>query len=163
MARHKAKPLKYANGNHVVPVMNKLSGPKKKPKSKPTTKDGAKPHRYKPGTVALREIRRYQQNGDLLIRRLPFARLVKETMQDLGSPYDKYCIQVSALNALQVATEAYMVGVFEDANLCAIHAKRLTVQMKDFNLARRIRGERGSASLDEAQEALLKEKKKKKN
>jgi len=98
-----------------------------------------KPHRYRPGTVALREIRRYQKSTDLMIRKLPFQRLVKEIAQDFKSDL-RY--QGSALLALQESTEAYLVGLFEDTNLCAIHAKRVTIMPKDIQLARRIRGER---------------------
>ncbi len=98
-----------------------------------------KPHRFRPGTVALREIRKYQGSTELLIKRLPFQRLVREVAQD----YKSDCrFQSSALLALQQASEAYLVGLFEDANLCAIHAKRVTVMPKDMQLARRIRGER---------------------
>ncbi|GLD45839.1 histone H3, embryonic-like protein [Lates japonicus] len=81
-------------------------------KSAPATGGVKKPHRYRPGTVALREIRRYQKSTELLIRKLPSA------------------------------CEAYLVGLFEDTNLCAIHAKRVTIMPKDIQLARRIRGER---------------------
>ena len=98
-----------------------------------------KPHRYRPGTVALREIRRYQKSTDLLIRKLPFQRIVREIAQDYKSDLR---FQMSAIEALQEATEAYIVGLFEDTNLCAIHAKRVTIMPKDMQLARRIRGER---------------------
>ena len=98
-----------------------------------------KPHRYRPGTVALREIRKYQKSCDLLIRRLPFQRLVREIAQDFKSDCK---FQHNAMLALQEATEAYLVGLFEDTNLCAIHAKRVTIMPKDLQLARRIRGER---------------------
>jgi len=96
--------------------------------------------RCRPGTVALREIRRYQKSTDLLIRKLPFSLLVKELAQIEFKK--EYRFQASALLALQEASEAYLVGMFEDANLCAIHAKRVTIQPKDVQLARRIRGER---------------------
>ncbi|KAK0550081.1 histone H3.1 [Tilletia horrida] len=98
-----------------------------------------KPHRYKPGTVALREIRRYQKSTELLIRKLPFQRLVREIAQDYRRDVR---FQSSAINALQEATEAYLVSFFEDVNLAAIHAKRVTIMPKDVALARRIRGER---------------------
>ena len=98
-----------------------------------------KPHRYRPGTVALREIRRYQKNTELLIRRVPFQRLVREVAQDVKSDLR---FQSSALLALQESCEAYLVGLFEDTNLCAIHAKRVTILPRDLQLARRIRGER---------------------
>jgi histone H3 len=95
--------------------------------------------RFRPGTVALREIRKYQKTTDLLIRRLPFQRLVREIAQDFKSDLR---FQSPALMALQEAAEAYLVGLFEDTNLCAIHAKRVTIMPKDIQLARRIRGER---------------------
>ena len=91
------------------------------------------------GTVALREIRRYQKSTELLIRKLPFQRLVREIAQDFKTDLR---FQGSAVLALQEATEAYLVGLFEDTNLCAIHAKRVTIMPKDIQLARRIRGER---------------------
>lgn len=98
-----------------------------------------KPQRYRPGTVALREIRRYQKSTELLIRKLPFHRLVKEIAQDFKTDLR---FQAAAVAALQESAEAYMVGLFEDTNLCAIHAKRVTIAPKDVHLARRIRGER---------------------
>ena len=154
-------------------------------KSAPATGGVKKPHRYRPGTVALREIRRYQKSTELLIRKLPFQRLVREIAQDFKTDLR---FQSSAVMALQVrlrsidwltvwfvlynirdsffwlisnlphqfistnficlfcllqeAAEAYLVGLFEDTNLCAIHAKRVTIMPKDIQLARRIRGER---------------------
>ena len=98
-----------------------------------------KPHRFRPGTVALREIRKYQKSTDLLIRKLPFQRLVREIAQDFKSDLR---FQGSAILALQEASESYLVGLFEDTNLSAIHAKRVTIMPKDIQLARRIRGER---------------------
>ncbi|XP_040105823.1 uncharacterized protein LOC120870264 [Oryx dammah] len=110
-------------------------------KSAPATGGVKKPHRYRPGTVALREIRRYQKSTELLIRKLPFQRLVREIAQDFKTDLR---FQSSAVMALQEACEAYLVGLFEDTNLCAIHAKRVTIMPKDIQLARRIRGERAS-------------------
>ncbi|KAF2536583.1 hypothetical protein F2Q68_00022982 [Brassica cretica] len=95
--------------------------------------------RFRPGTVALREIRKYQKSTELLIRKLPFQRLVREIAQDFKTDLR---FQSSAVAALQEAAEAYLVGLFEDTNLCAIHAKRVTIMPKDIQLARRIRGER---------------------
>jgi histone H3 len=114
-----------------------ISGSKK---SLPATGGVKKPHRYKPGVVALREIRRYQKSTELLIRKLPFQRLVREIAQDFKTDLR---FQNSAIVCLQEASEAYLVGLFEDTNLCAIHAKRVTIMPKDIQLARRIRGERG--------------------
>ncbi|KAK8199706.1 histone H3 [Phyllosticta capitalensis] len=96
--------------------------------------------RYKPGTVALREIKRYQKTTDLLLRKLPFARLVREVAHNMIPPGESLRWQSSAIGALQEAAEAYLVGLFEDTNLCAIHAKRVTIMQKDIQLARRIRG-----------------------
>ncbi|GBP94775.1 Histone H3 [Eumeta japonica] len=110
-----------------------------RPQSAPATGGVKKPHRYRPGTVALREIRRYQKSTELLIRKLPFQRLVREIAQDFKTDLR---FQSSAVMALQEASEAYLVGLFEDTNLCAIHAKRVTIMPKDIQLARRIRGER---------------------
>ncbi len=90
------------------------------------------------GERALKEIRIYQQSTDLLIRRLPFARLVREIQMRLTR--NPYRWQGSAILALQEAAEAHLVGLFEDCNLCAIHAKRVTIMPKDMYLARRIRG-----------------------
>ena len=105
-----------------------------------------KRYRYRPGTVALKQIRQYQKSTDLLIRKLPFQRLVREIASDsevIKSPLcGKVRFQSAAIMALQEATEAYLVGLFEDSNLCAIHARRVTIMPKDIQLARRIRGER---------------------
>ena len=108
-------------------------------KSAPTAGGVKKPHRYRPGTVALREIRKYQKSTELLVRKLPFQRLVREIAQDFKTDLR---FQSTAILALQEAAEAYLVGLFEDTNLCAIHAKRVTIMPKDIQLARRIRGER---------------------
>ena len=97
-----------------------------------------RPHRYRPGTVALREIRRYQRTTELLIRKLPFVRLVQEVTQDFKTDFR---FQREAIAALQEAGEAYLVGLFKDTNLCAIHVKRVTIMPKDIQLARHIRGE----------------------
>ena len=101
-----------------------------------TAKGGVKkPHRYRPGMVALREIGRYQKSTELLIRKMPFQRLVREIAQDFKS-YLRF--QSGAILVLQEASEAYLVGLFEDSNLCAIHAKRVTIMTKDIQLAQRI-------------------------
>ena len=95
--------------------------------------------RYRPGTVALREIRRYQKSSELLIRRMPFQRLVREIAQ----AHNLYVhFQSGTILALQEYAEAYLVGLLEDSNLCAIHAKRVTIMPKDMQLAQRMRGER---------------------
>lgn len=113
----------------------------KTPRKKSAASTGGikKPHRYRPGTVALREIRRYQKSTELLIRKLPFQRVVREIAQEFKTDLR---FQGSAVLALQEAAEAYAVGLMEDTNLCALHAKRVTIMPKDVQLARRIRGER---------------------
>ena len=89
--------------------------------------------------MALREIRRFQKSTEFLIRRLPFQRLVREIAQDLKGQVN---FASGAILALQEAAEAYLVGLFEDTNLCAIHAKRIMIMLKDIKLARCIWGER---------------------
>jgi histone H3-like centromeric protein A len=100
-----------------------------------------KPRRYRPGTRALMDIRKYQRSTDLLIRKLPFARLVRQLCQDhYARPGEVLRWQGHALEALQSAAEDYLVQLFEDANLCALHAKRITIFVRDIQLARRIKG-----------------------
>lgn len=88
--------------------------------------------RRRPGTVALREIRKYQRSTELLLRKLPFARLVREITQTYNSSpgEGEKRWQAEALMALQEAAEYYLVHLFEDSNLCAIHAKRVTIMVK---------------------------------
>lgn len=83
-----------------------------------------KQRRNRPGTVALREIKRYQKTVEMLLPRAPFQRLVREITQDLDHEL-RFAAQ--ALIAIQESAEAYIVGIFEDTNLCAIHAKRRTI------------------------------------
>ena len=132
---------------HLAGLQKKTAAKKAKKSGMKTPKGGVrKPHRFRPGTVALKEIRRYQKSTELLIRKLPFQRLVREIVSDhkiITSPLcGKVRFQSLAIKALQEASEAYIVGLFEDTNLCAIHAKRVTIMPKDIQLARRIRGER---------------------
>ena len=105
----------------------------------PAAPGAKKAHRFRPGTVALREIRKYQKTTELLIKKAPFQHLVREVTQDFKQDLR---FQSAAIMALQEASESYLVGLFEDTNLCAIHAKRVTIMPKDIQLARRIRGER---------------------
>lgn len=98
-----------------------------------------KPFRYRPGTVALRQIRKMQKGTNHLLRRLPFQRLVREIAQDFQKDVR---FQSSALLTLQEAAEAYLVHLFDDTQLSAIHAKRVTIYPRDMRMARRLRGER---------------------
>ena len=122
---------------------NSAPGPFKqkrgKSKKSPNHVTEKKKYRASPGVRALSDIRRYQKSTENLIRRLPFQRLVREVTRNISGKEFKY--QVSALFALQEAAESYLVGLFEDTNLCSIHAKRVTIMPKDMNLARRIRGQ----------------------
>jgi len=135
MARTKQTARKSTGGK----VPRKQIAAKAARKTAPVAGGAKKPHRFRPGTVALREIRKYQKSTDLLIRKLPFQRLVREIANDMKG---ELRFQSSAVMALQEASEAYLVGLFEDTNLCAIHAKRVTIMSRDIQLARRIRGER---------------------
>ena len=136
---HLAK-LKKAPAKKEVAKAAKKSGMK-------APKGGVKKrYRYRPGTVALKQIRQYQKSTELLIRKLPFQRLVREIASDTDVIHSPLCgkvrFQSAAIMALQEASEAYLVGLFEDSNLCAIHAKQVTIMPKDIQLTRRIRGER---------------------
>ncbi|KAF9513829.1 hypothetical protein BS47DRAFT_1343831 [Hydnum rufescens UP504] len=138
MARTKQTARKSTGGK----APRKQLSTKQAKKSTTTSAGGVKkPHRFRPGTVALREIRKYQKSTELLIRKLPFQRLVREIAQDFKTDLR---FQSSAVMALQEAAEAYLVSLFEDTNLAAIHAKRVTIQPKDLALARRLRGERSA-------------------
>merc|ERR1711918_18383 len=94
-------------------------------KSAPAMGGIKKPHRFRPGTVAIREIRKYQRSTDLLVRKLPFQRLVKDIAHERSAE-------------LRFQSSALLVGLFEDTNLCAIHARRVTIMVRDIKLARRI-------------------------
>ncbi|OMJ20248.1 histone H3-like centromeric protein cnp1 [Smittium culicis] len=113
--------------------------------------------RYRPGQLALREIRHYQKTSDLLIQFAPFNRVVRQVVEefvqyDFSTPTNGKAStgmrwNRTALACLQEATEAFLVHLFEDSNLCAIHAKRVTLMQKDMQLARRIRGIVGGLSI----------------
>ncbi|KXX75208.1 histone H3-like centromeric protein hH3v [Madurella mycetomatis] len=135
-----------------VQRMSQTSFPPHRPLLLTTVSDTAgdpipqgKKRRYRPGTLALKEIRRYQANADLLMSKLPFARLVREIALDCRPSGEELRWQSQAILALQESAEAFLVHLFEDTNLCAIHAKRVTIMQKDIQLARRIRGVWGGA------------------
>ena len=113
-----------------------------------TTGGIKKPHRYCPGLLALCEICRYQQSTKSLIRRTPFNKLIKEISQEYricpegpGTPSVQVRFQSTALAALQEAVKIFLIGLFEDVNLLAVHVKRVTVMPRDIRLALRIRGD----------------------
>ncbi len=138
MARTKQTARKNASQSQKAP-RKQIVVSKAARKSAPALAGVKKPHRYRPGTVALREIKKYQKSTELLIRKLPFQKLVREIASSFKSDLR---FQSSAVLALQEASESYLVGLFEDTNLCAIHAKRVTIMPKDMMLAKRIRGEK---------------------
>ena len=108
-----------------------------------TAQEGTKrkPHRFRPGTVALREIRKYQKSAERLLPRAPFVRVCRQILSQV--PHGQGCrFSQEAITALQEVTEAYLVGLFEDAQLCAIHAGRVTLMVRDLALARKLRRER---------------------
>ncbi|XP_034944925.1 histone H3.3-like [Chelonus insularis] len=107
--------------------LGSCSGVEDQNKSAPVTGGVELSHRYRPGTIVCREIRRYPKSTDLLIRKLPFQRLVHELAQDFKTDSR---FQSAAVIALQEASEAYLVGLFEDTNLCDMHAKRVTIMPK---------------------------------
>ncbi len=122
MARVKTPPIRYIGVKRLCKLpskSNRLACVKK-------------PHRYCPGTVALREIRHYQKSTDLLIRKLPFQRLVRDIAQSIEIQGEVPQFQSTAVRALQEASEAFLVGVFKDTNLCIIHAKRVTIMNRDM-------------------------------
>ena len=135
MARTKQTARKSTGGK----VPRKQLATKAARKSGPAAGGVKKPHRYRPGTVALREIRRYQKTAELLIPKKPIGLLVKEISQDFKGDL-RY--QLNSILCLHEASEAYLVGMFEDTQLCSVHGGRVTVMPKDIKLARRIRGER---------------------
>ncbi|KAL6883641.1 hypothetical protein ACP4OV_011055 [Aristida adscensionis] len=137
MARTKQTARKSTGGKAPRKELRRISAARK---SLPRVGGGLKkPRRARTGTLALREIRKYQKGTEMLIRKLPFQRLVREIAQDFKI---ELRFQSHAVLALQEAAEAYTVALFEDTNLCAIHAKRVIIMPKDVQLARRIRGER---------------------
>ena len=134
MSRTKQTARKSTGGKAPRKVLGK-----KKQAAAVATSGKMRPHRYRPGTVALREIRRYQKSSELLVRKLPFQRLVREIAQNI-KPELRF--QATSVLALQEAAESFLVSLFEDTNLCAIHAHRVTIQAKDLHLALRLRGDR---------------------
>lgn len=141
MARTKQTARKRTGGAVPQAPKKTLAGKGLYHSSAPSGPGVLRPHRYRPGTVALREIRQYQKSTELLIRKLPFQRLVRELMDKMQSPLHVPVTRVSgsAMLALQEMSEAYLVGLFEDTNLCAMHAKRVTITPRDMQLAKRLR------------------------
>ena len=139
--KHFTKPKPTNMQVHFPPVnvwhLAALNGEKKQAQNVVKTGGIKKPRRYRPGAVAIKEIRKYQRSTQLLLAKMPFQRLVREISQNYRLDFR---FQTQAIFALQEAAEAYLVGVFEDTNLCALHARRVTIMFRDFQLALRIRG-----------------------
>jgi histone H3 len=135
MQAHKmpVKPESTENGNRRLGTKKRVKQQKKKDDA--PTKE--KKHRWRPGTVALREVRFYQKGTQTLIHKAPFRRLVRELAHDPALRF-----QVTAIDAIQEAAEAYCVAAISDANICAMHCGRSTVFPRDMQLARRLRGDR---------------------
>jgi len=136
------KPDKEVHKRKMNSMEDETSVPAKRQKSREKkpgfVKNGGKSRkRYKPGEGALREIRKYQMSTELLLRKLPFSRLVREITEKITPVPIRF--QALAMECLQTAAETYLVQLFEDANQCTIHAKRVTLFPKDMQLALRIR------------------------
>ena len=134
MVRTKQTARKGTNGA-VVRTSKAAKNIATKAPCKPPSQEPRRKRRFRPGTVALREIRHYQKLTDLLIRKAPFQWLIYEILRSIRN---NLRIQAMMVKGLQEATEAYLVGLFEDSNLCAIHAKRVMIMPRDVQLARRI-------------------------
>ena len=138
MARTKAFAVK-AKKTVPKPLKDGLKAKKHDKQTKADVSQQMKKKHLRPGQKALREIRHYQKNTDNVVRKLPFQRLVRELAKELSMEDLRF--QSSALAALQECVEMYMINLFCDSQLCATHAKRMTLFKKDLDLARRIRGE----------------------
>ena len=138
MARTKQTARKGTNGaaSRVTKASKNIAT---KAPHKPPPQQPKKKRSFRPGTVALREICRYQKSTELLIRKAPFQQAIYEILRDIQNDLR---IQAAAVQGLQEAAEAYLVVLFEDSNLCAIHAKQVIIMPRDIQLVRRICGER---------------------
>ena len=119
-----------------VTARQELGDGKKTRSKKPTKGKPMRKRRFRPGTVALREIRKYQKSTELLIRKIPFQRLVREIVHKMKGK--DYKFQSTALLALQEASEQFLVNMFDQCNDIAIHGKRTTLMVKDIQLWKRI-------------------------
>ena len=137
MARTKQTARKTTGGK--APRKQLATKAARKTSAQPT-ETPTKKLRYKAGTVALKEIRRYQNSTDLLIRKLPFQRFVRNIAQQYKADAR---FQAPALACLHEAVESFLSGVFEDANLCAVHSRRVTVLPRDLQLVSKLRGRYG--------------------
>ena len=133
MVRIKSAPIRTVPGTARKSMKSPAKSPAKKvPRPAKLAVEGvAKKRRFRPGTVALREIRHYQKTTEPVLRKAPFQRLVREIAQSYKADLR---FQGDALAALQEASEAYLVQKFGDAHLIALHSKRVTLQARDMKL-----------------------------
>lgn len=141
MARTKQTARKSTSAKHKLSVRaaEKVMQLRKPVKATVTKEKKKKTKRFRPGMLALQDIRKYQNSTDLLIPKICFQRLVRELSQKVTNNTFDFKYQASALYALQEAAEAYLCSLFEDTNLCACHARRVTILPRDMALALRIR------------------------
>ena len=137
--KKKSIPIRNLRKDRKKPDYYRPPNTKAAKKSAPTSNIPVpqKKHRFRPGTVALREIRKYQKSTDQLLRKIPFQRLVRDIAMEYKTDLR---FQSEAMEILQEGTESFIVAVFEDTNLCAIHARRQTLKRKDMQLLLKIRG-----------------------
>lgn len=138
------------NPNNLIARKKLLAQKMDRKKSEKNDKSGVKtsakdpvvkrPRRFKPGTIALREIKKYQKSTELVLQKAPLQRVIKSIMHAYNAQ-----LRMSSTGALiiQEAVEAHIISLLADCNLCAQHARRVSIQPKDFYLARRIRGKQG--------------------
>lgn len=146
MVRVKANPKELLSLRKQIEMARTKNTPRKPqtlpratfPVKKPRVIKAIRAKKYRPGTVALREIRKYQKSTESLIPFAPFSRLVREIASNVA--FYEFRFQRTAVLAIREAAEAYITQVLEESNLCAIHAKRVTIMPKDILLANRIRG-----------------------
>lgn len=140
MARTKQTARK-TDGKGIAPRKQLATKAARKHKPSLVEEKTKKPHRYKSGTVALREIKKYQRSTNQLIQKAPFIRLIKELANDfLARDNKNWRFQPDALDALQEAAESHLIKLFEDTNLLCIHRKKITIKSKDMKLALTLRG-----------------------
>lgn len=147
MPRTKGKPKKTDNNGDLLEKRRQAAKARRqKTTQQKTTKRKSVPRKATavPGSVCIREIRRYQLSADLLIPRDAFNKTVIETHKELfptPSAYSEFVFEDETVMALQTACEGYLVTLFEDSLLCTLHRNRETVTPQDMKLARAIRRE----------------------
>lgn len=143
MARTKQAPTSGSSSGKGGKLPRKMPQSAKHLGGKPVHMGGLKKkkHRYRPGTVALREIRKFQRSTEILTKKAPFRRVLDQICMEEGGLTEQFRLQSDIIPLLQEAAQSHLIQVMEDANLCTIHAKRITVKPIDVQLARRVRHE----------------------